>query len=174
MGKRGRQRVLSDPLTEKAEIYCCDSDSLINLQKADLLKKLRPLVQNGKIRIPPRVFQELKDSTDILARTLKEWADKYPLIEELDNNALEHYSRIERTYGRPFSIKGITYSGLWATMSGRKSSDAQVIALAKTRGWIVISNDISIHGACMFEDVACRPWEEVGRLLKPQSRLSGF
>ncbi len=174
MDKRGRQRISRKLVELETVKYCCDSDSLINLQKAGLLSKLRFLVQDGIIKIPSKVYQELKDSTDILSRTLIKWKEKYPLVVELDTNALEVYTQIQRKYGRQFSIKSITYSGLWATRSGQKSTDSSVIALAKSRGWIVISDDSSVRGACMLEDVACHPWEEIGRLLKPQSSLPGF
>lgn len=174
MGKRGRPRVSRKSINLEPDKYCCDSDSLINLQRAGLLGKLRSLAQDGMIKIPSKVYQELKDSTDILSRTLIQWKEKYPLVVELDTNALEVYTQIQRKYGRQFSIKSFTYPGLWETRSGQKSTDASVIALAKSRGWIVISDDTSVRGACMLENVACRPWEEIGRLLKPQLKLSGF
>jgi len=50
------------------------------------------------------------------------------------------------------------------------------VALAKSRKWIAVSNDNSIHGACMLENVECRRWEDIGRLLlRPeQPQLPGF
>jgi hypothetical protein len=63
----------------------------------------------------------------------------------------------------------MVHPGFWNSTSGRKSSDAQVVTLAKAWGWISVSNDNSIHGACMLEGIVGCRWEEIGRLLlKPQ------
>lgn len=158
------------------EVFCCDSDSLINLRDADLLRKLRSLVKNGKVKVPGGVYRELQRKTDKLAKTLQTWKKKYSLVVELNHRCLELLPDIEEKYGGPFGIGGKTYGGFWASSSGRRSADAQIVALAKARGWIAISNDNSIHGACMLEDVVCRRWEEMGRLLlgAEQPTLPGF
>lgn len=95
---------------------------------------------------------------------------------DLDYKALELLPDIEKRYGRRFHIRGKSYRGFWESSSGRKSADAQVLALAKAHGWIAVSNDDSIHGACMLEGVICRRWEEIGRLLlgPEQPPLPGF
>jgi hypothetical protein len=132
-------------------------------------------VQAGKLKIPEGVHKELQQKTDKLAKSIEQWEKKYSFIVHLDHKALELLPDIERKYGPPFSVGGITYPGFWKSPSGKKSVDAQVVALAKSRGWIVVSNDNSIHGACMLENVESRRWEEIGRLLKPeQNRLPGL
>jgi hypothetical protein len=157
-------------------IYCCDSDSLINLKDAGLLDKLRDLVKLEKIKVPEGVYRELHRYTDKLAKNLQQWDSKYHLVIQLDSKSLDLLTSIERQYGPSFHIGSKVYGGFWNSASGRKSSDGQVVALAKSRGWIVVSNDDSIHGACMLEGVTCRRWEEIGRLiLNPeQSPLPGF
>jgi len=111
------------------------------------------------------VFRELQQKTDRLAKTIKQWKTKYSFVVNLDPKALELLPDIERNYGPQFSVGGKTYPGFWKSPSGRRSVDAQVVALAESRGWIAVSNDNSIHGACMLENVECRRWEEIGRLL---------
>jgi len=133
-------------------------------------------VQKGRTKIPEGVYKELQQKTDKLAKTIEQWEKKYSFVVNLDSKALELLPEIERKYGPQFSVGGKTYAGFWKSPSGKKSVDAQVVALAKSRDWIAVSNDNSIHGACMFEDVGCRRWEEIGRLLlgPEQHRLPGL
>lgn len=140
------------------------------------IHKLRVLVQKGRINIPEEVYRELQQKTDKLAKTIEHWKKKYTFVVNLDSKALELLPEIERKYGPQFRVGGINYLGFWKSPSGKKSVDAQVVALAKSRGWIAVSNDNSIHGSCMFEDVECRRWEEIGRLLMgpEQHRLPGL
>lgn len=157
-------------------IFCCDSASLIDLRDAGLLREMRGLVQNDRVKIPEGVYRELQQKTDKLANTIEQWKKKYSIVIDLDPKALELLPDIERNYGPQFSVGGKTYAGFWKSPSGRKSVDAQVVALAKSRKWIAVSNDNSIHGACMLENVECRRWEDIGRLLlRPeQPQLPGF
>jgi hypothetical protein len=164
MGAREPQRRQGN-LIYPYSVFCCDSVSLIDLRDAGLLRKMRGLVRSGRVRIPEGVFRELRRKTDKLANTIEQWKKKYSFVVALDAKALELLPDIERNYGPQFSVGGKTYPGFWTSPSGRKSVDAQVVALAKSRGWIAVSNDNSIHGACMLEDVECRRWEEIGRLL---------
>lgn len=170
--RKSRSKITIDPQV----VYCCDSDSLINLRDAKLLRKLRFLARIDTLKIPRGVYRELHRKTDRLAQTLKKWKDKYPIVIELDYKSLQLLTYLEREYGRSFSVGGKHYKGFWASSSGRKSVDAQVIALAKTNKWVAVSNDDSIHGACMLEGVICRRWEEVGRILlgPEQLKLPGF
>jgi hypothetical protein len=123
------------------------------------------------VRIPEGVFRELRRKTDKLAKTIEQWKKKYSFVVALDPKALELLPDIERNYGPQFSVGGKTYPGFWKSPSGRRSVDAQVVALAKSRRWVAVSNDNSIHGACMLEDVECRRWEEIGRLLLGPEQL---
>jgi hypothetical protein len=118
----------------------------------------------------------LLNSTDKLAKTLQKWEAAYPLVVKLDYKALALLPGIELKYGPQFNQVGMVYKGFWKSASGKKSADSQVVALAKSREWVVISNDITIHGACMLEGVVCRRWEEIGRLLikSNQDPLPGF
>jgi uncharacterized protein YacL len=164
VGARKSQRPRGN-LIPPQNVFCCDSASLIDLRDAGLLRKMRGLVQSGRLKIPEGVYKELKQKTDKLAKTIEQWEKKYSFVVSLDYRALELLPNIEKEYGPQFNLGGNNYPGFWASSSGRKSVDAQVLALAKSRGWIVVSNDNSIHGACMFEDIECRRWEEIGRLL---------
>lgn len=149
---------------------------MITLKESNLLDKVLDLVKTNQVKIPEGVYREICISTDVLAKILERWKGKYPLIVDLDIGALALLPDIELKYGPQFNQGGKVYPGFWKSASGRKSADSQLVALAKSRGWIVISNDISVHGACMMEGVICRRWEEIGRLiLKPQqSQLPGF
>jgi hypothetical protein len=164
VGARKSQRPQGN-LIPADNVFCCDSASLIDLRDSGLLRKMRGLVQSGRVKIPEGVYKELQQKTDKLAKTIEQWKKRYSLVVNLDPRALELLPDIERNYGPQFSVGGKTYPGFWKSPSGRKSVDAQVVALTKSRGWIAVSNDNSIHGACMLENVECRRWEEIGRLL---------
>lgn len=118
----------------------------------------------------------MQRKTDRLAKMMENWKRKYSLVVDLDYKSLEFLPDIEKKYGMPFKVGDKVYKGFWSSASGRKSVDAQVVALAKARGWIAVSNDDSIHGACMLEGVLCRRWEEIGRLLlgPEQAAFPGF
>lgn len=74
--------------------------------------------------------------------------------------------KIDEIYGPPFYIiKGRNYPGFWKTEGAGGGVDSQIVAVAKERGYFVVSNDHSIHGACMLEDIACMLYEEFGRRL---------
>lgn len=168
--QRSRRNIVNYP-----SIFCCDSSALIDLRDAGLLRKLRTLVQRGRIKIPEGVYKELQQQTDQLAKTIEQWKRKYSFSVNLDTKALELLPGIERKYGPQFNVGGKTYAGFWKSPSGRRSADSQVVALSKIHEWTAISNDNSINGACMLENVECRRWEEIGRLLKPeQHRLPGL
>jgi hypothetical protein len=154
--------------TNPTTFYCCDSDSLINLRDAKLLQNLRQLAQIGALKIAKGVYKEIHRKTDRLFQTLKQWHDKYSIIVELDQRALTLLPDLETKYGQPFKIGSKQYNGFWASSSGRRAVDAQIIALAKTHNWVVVSNDDSVHGACMLENVVCCRWEELGRILHPE------
>jgi len=164
VGARKSQRLRGN-LVSLPSVFCCDSSALIDLRDAGILRRMRSLVKIGKVKIPEGVYKELKQKTDQLAKTIEQWRNKYSFVVNLDSKALELLPDIEREYGPQFSVGGKTYPGFWKSPSGKKSADSQVVALAKSRRWIAVSNDNSIHGACMIEDVQCRRWEEIGRLL---------
>ena len=146
-------------------VFCCDSASLIDLRDAGLLRKMRTLVRAGRVKIPEGVYKELQQKTDKLAKTIEQWKRQYCFVVNLGPESLALLPDIERSYGPQFNVGGKNYPGFWKSSSGRKSVDAQVVALAKSHRWIAVSNDNSIHGACMLENIECRRWEEVGRLL---------
>ena len=146
------------------------------MKDAGLLDNLLEMVKSNRVKIPEGVFRELLMSTDRLAKALQKWEATYHLVVKLDYKALTLLPDLELKYGTQFNQGGMVYKGFWKSSSGKKSADSQVVALAKSREWVVISNDNSIHGACMLEGVICRRWEEIGRLLlKPkQDSLPGF
>jgi hypothetical protein len=149
---------------------------LIKLKDAGLLDQLLDMIKSDRVKIPEGVYRELLMSTDKLAKTLQKWQANYPLVVKLDNKALALLPDIELKYGPQFNQVGMVYKGFWKSASGKKSADSQVVALAKSQDWVVISNDVTIHGACMLEGVICRRWEEIGRLLlqSKQDSLPGF
>lgn len=150
----------------RPRVYCCDSDALINLQDAALTTKLRRMARENRLRVPEGVKRELSRRTDKLRQTLATWETKYPsVVAALDAQSMGLLHDLENKYGPPFSIGAKTYGGFWNSRAGRKAVDSHLVALGKVHGWTVVSNDDSVHGACMKENVECHRWEELGRIL---------
>ncbi len=148
------------------KIYCPDANALIDLYHAGLIKKLRPFIINGTVRIPEGVYRELKRKTDKLKRTLDKWNSNYNAVVNLASHEKLEFSRIETSYKNDFRVGTKTCAGLWRTPSGRKGIDSQVISFGKVRGWVVVSHDSSVKGACAIENVECITWEEFGRRMR--------
>jgi len=146
-------------------VMCCDADALITMRQAGLLGSMRPLVERGLVKIPKGIIGELAKAVGSeVTRQLKDWEERYRLTVDLDlePSALALLPGIELRYGPRFSVGGITYAGFWR--GGRRDSrDGEVVALARALGWRVVSNDHSVHGACLFEGIECLRWESLAR-----------
>lgn len=153
------------PGIEKELVYCLDASALIDLHKAKLSKKLTIWASNGCIMVPEGVYRELRRKSDKLKKLLDKWQSQYSVIIQLNDVDKNQLSYIEQTYGRGFSIGAIIYPGFWKSASGHKAADGQVVALAKTRKWVVVSGDKSVRGACAKENIECISWEDFARRL---------
>ena len=145
-------------------MYCLDTDSIINIEFAGWFNSLRKAAKDGNVYFPEGVYRQLTDTFTKIGNKIKNW-EKYGTCVYLTTSEQELMKTIESNYGPQFSIKGISYPGFWKTEPVGGGVDAQVIAVAKERKYIVVSNDNSIHGACMLEDVECIRFEEFGRRL---------
>ena len=155
------------------EIYCCDADALITIRNAKLLLQLGKLASSGVVKVPQAVFEEVRTSArSNLFKQISTWNTSASVITPADMPILLLIPEIERRYGKPFSIGGLSYRGLWASERGRSGADSVLVATAKANQWTVISNDQSVHGACLFEQVVCRRWEELARVMRPPPRPS--
>lgn len=102
----------------------------------------------------------------MIFRYLKQLDTKYSIVAVLDKDqrARNLLPEMERKYGQPFHVGGVTYAGFWVTSGrGRKTADGQLVAFARANEWVVISNDVNVHGACLLENVECRRWEHIAR-----------
>lgn len=157
----------------QGEIYCCDADALITIKYAGLFRQLRKLASSGVIRVPQAVFDEVRShATSDISRQISNWNRSTSVITPSDMPILQLIPEIERRYGEQFSIGGYRYRGFWASKRAWDGADSALVATAKVNQWTVISNDLSVHGACLFEQVVCRRWEELARLLRPPPRPS--
>lgn len=144
----------------RSKIYCCDADSLFNLQKAQLLDRLRQVVQRGQIRIPDAIYQEIPQHTELGPR-IANWHSSHNIVVEVgqDPIAMSHLPRISRAYGEPFTLGGLSYAGFFAGGKKPKSKDPQLMSIAKARNWVVVSNDKCVAAACVLDSVRCINWE---------------
>lgn len=164
----GRKPVKNQPMLPgiaKQVLYCLDATALIDLHNAKLSKKLTIWVSEGCIRVPEGVYRELRRKSDKLKKLLDKWQAQYIAIVQLNDVDKNQLSYMEKTYGPEFSIGDIIYPGFWKSASGHKAADGQVVALAKTRKWVVVSGDRSVRGACAKENIECISWEDFARRL---------
>lgn len=148
-----------------SETYCCDLDALIQLHAAKRFGRLRKLAQGGRLEIAEGIFREARRRHQVIFRSLQQWNTKYGVVAMLnkDQAAKDLLPDMETKYGPVFHVGGVTYPGFWASGRGRKTADGQLVAFARANGWVVISNDVSVHGACLLENVECRRWEYLAR-----------
>lgn len=143
------------------EVLCCDLDALMQLHSAGMIRHLRTLAQEQRLKVPEGIFRESRKRDSVIYQGLKRLDASHGVVAvfERDQRALGLLPDMERKYGQPFSVGGVSYGGFWASGRGRKTADGQLVAFAHANGWTVISNDVSVHGACLLENVQCRRWE---------------
>jgi hypothetical protein len=146
-------------------MYCLDADSIINIALAGWFDSLQKTAKNGDICFPEGVYRQLTETTTKIGQKIEGW-DKFGCLKILSSSEKLLMKQIDQKYGPPFHIiNGKDYKGFWKTEPPGGGVDAQVIAVAKEHKYIVVSNDHSIHGACMLENVECILYEEFGRRL---------
>ena len=152
-------------------IFCCDADALINFERSGRFTELTRLVEQNRLRVVDGVYKEVAEAgvrSNDMRNILRRWKEREQVVVAVDEDraASRHIPQIERRYGPPFSIRGITYGGFWKSRAGRDAADAEVVAFAKAYGWAVISNDRSVQGACLLEGVACLHWEHLAVVIE--------
>lgn len=162
-------------------IYVPDANALIDLERhfPRQLRKLRPLVEQGQIKIPEGVSRELRRKTDQLHQEIGQWAkrnsDCIVRIGQVHDLA-DELARIERQYGQQIVAGAKSFPGFWQSPAGQKAADGQVIAVAKVLNATIVSEDRAVRLVCMLENVPCIGWTEFARraTLSTQPRLPGI
>lgn len=157
------------------EIHVCDTDSLINLYRhfgRKAISTLRRLGKEGGLKLPGGVVRELIRGTDSLARFVQQHRQHLE-VSERDTSALyTEIPRLERLYGEKIRVGTQEYAGFWHSKAGRRSVDAQVVAVAKMlKGGVAVSDNGAVKLACAVEGVQCIGWSEFARrigLVKPE------
>jgi hypothetical protein len=151
------------------ELYVVDANGLIQLHRhfgKRALRRLGKMAAGGTLRLPEGIVREVLRRTDRLAQ----WVKKHqPSLEVRFRNhpgSTDHLSRIERTYGEYILIGKRRYPGFWSSPAGRKSADAQVVAVAIVVRATVVSDDQAVRLACSLEGVPCIGWAEFARRIE--------
>lgn len=136
-------------------IYCIDTSSLVEASTRyyppdnfpSLWERLEALILDGRLYAPEEVQGEIAKQDDYL----KEWGRTHNgLFVPLDQEQLVEVSRIEATFER-----------LVDTVRGRSAADPWVIALAKVKGYTVVSQErkaprkIKIPDVCEHYGIDC-------------------
>lgn len=142
--------------------YTIDASSLIDSQKdLNTLAFLERLVKAGRVKTPPGVLVELEIGGD----NIFGWAKRLQgsLVKELTPPGAGRLGDLVNKYGKPFKdpeLPGITYPGL-IKKGTERDADPEVIALAMEHGWIVVTEEKGIKGACKCENVQCISLQEL-------------
>lgn len=144
---------------DPAWIYVVDTSSWLFIEghpaQNRILSALVPLIEAGRIKFPPQVWEEFKDTSDLLS-----WLEPYRDI------------CIERRTTDPsfLAMVGVVahdFPGMAGSRGRRDRADAWVVATAahshdKPRRWIVVTNESKVKrpnrritGACARYKVLC-------------------
>lgn len=124
-------------------MYSVDTSTLMDWQArfyptdvfTGLKKQIKDLIADGKLRAAHVVKEELEA---VGTPALKSWAEgQRGLFESLDPSLQCEAAAIQARYPELVDLKG-----------GHESADPWVIALAKLRGWTVVSQETSAHEKC--------------------------
>ncbi len=148
------------------EVYVADADVLIQLYRhfgKDAIRKLRELAQNGVLKLPEGVVREILRGTDRLAEFVKKQRDELEVTFQSRPYLHNELARIERAYGDTILVGTQKYPGFWHSRAGRRSADAQVVAVARSLHAIAVSDDRAVQQACSLEGVPWIGWTEFAR-----------
>jgi len=131
---------------------------------------MKPAVRDGLIKIPSGVFRELCDKDDWLSRIISRWRE-LPGVEvqlKKDTRLGDIFAEVVTRYGEKFRAGNKTYRGLFSGPRGRRSADAEVIAVSKYYRYVAVSDDLTVKVICLQDcvDVECIPWTEFPRRLR--------
>jgi len=147
-------------------MYVSDSASLINLYRTYgniVISILRSEVKKDKLKLPEGVVRELTKGKDRLARFIGKYEQMLKITIKSEFRLKDELARIEQSYGEEINIGKQKLKGFWHSPSGRKSADGQVIAVAKVKGAVVVSDDNAIKAVCLLENIVCIGWTEYAR-----------
>lgn len=164
------------------EAYVCDADCLINLHRhfgRKAVATLGRLAKNGELKLPEGVVRELGRGTDKLGKFVQQQRPSLEIAARQIPLLHSEIPRLERSYGDKIRVGTQEYAGFWHSAGGRKSADAQVVAVAKLlQGGVAVSDDQAVKLVCALEGVPCIGWSEFARrlgLIKPETpMLPGF
>lgn len=156
------------------DLYCLDADALINIQQyyPEALKELNRCAKAGKVVIVEGVYREICRKSDRLKHMVQSWYEIHGAVIRIDTAPLQaEMARIDTAYGERIDLGKQRRRGFWASKSGRKAADSQVVAVCKVRTsdsnlYIAVSNDQAVQDACHIENVPCIGWQEFYRRLK--------
>ncbi len=148
--------------------YCCDATALIDIAQRfeDGVKKLDKAAKGGSLVVPIAVFNELRKKSDQLKAAVERWnTTKYQAVIRIDSTGefKRECARIERTYEPDFMVGSKVQGGFWRSKAGQKAADAQVVAIAKVKKLIAVSQDQAVNNACLLENIDCIGWQQLWR-----------
>lgn len=152
-----------------SDIYCLDADALINIQifYPEALRLLNRFGKTGSVVIPEGVCREILKKSDRLKAMVLNWRKKHNAVINLQSPPLlMELRRMEEAYGERIQVGRQQRKGFWASQSGKRAADSQVVAVCKVLSYIAVSNDEAVQNACHLEDVPCIGWQEFYRRMK--------
>lgn len=154
--------------------YVCDTNVLINLEKAFGPKRLSRAFKQGRIIIPEGVERELRRRSDPLTRLVSRLPCENILRIGSRPGLPDELVRVERTYGKTIEFGKKRYEGFWKGHTGSTGADGSVVAVAKVLKLEAASDDKAVQMACALEGVRCITSAELAlqlRFVRPQQAL---
>lgn len=146
-----------------SEIYVCDADCLINLYrhfKRKALNALRRAIKNDEVKLPEGVVRELGRQTDKLKKFMQAQRAHLEITASTFPALHSEVPRLERLCGDKIRLGLREYDGFWPSQAGRRSADAQVVAVAKILKGGAVSDDQAVKLVCALEGMPCVGWLE--------------
>lgn len=151
-------------MATKEPVYCPDTSSLINIHLNDpkRLRIIGRLIKKGRVKIPSGVRREIKKKSDPLSHSLSTWLNE-PDAEvnpSSDRRVRSSFADIQTRYGEEITVGNRTFPGFFKGPRGRRSADAEVVAISKVYDYVAVSDDEHVRLTCMLENVQCITWQE--------------
>jgi len=153
--------------SEHTRCYVCDASSLINIWRhfgRNGVSALRRLCRGSALRLPEGIVREIvAKGADALKKFVIKNRKEVEVQIPPSSQFARELCRLENCYGKRVRFGKQVYDGFWASKAGKKTMDAQVIAVAKVLKGTAVSDDRVVTLACALEGVECIGFAELSR-----------
>ena len=125
--------------------FLLDASALINIYRSSNLARLNLLVENTVVQWTSGVGEEVRRRED----DLRKWIERNHGETELTDREAVRFGQLILRYGVPFQHQGRTRKPL-------SSEDAEALAVAIDRGWVLVTDDSSMLVVADIFNTECK------------------